>query len=82
MITGEKAREHVHNNRHRYSGIMVGVKTVLEDNPMLTCRIPEGVNPTRIICDTNLRTPIESNIVQSAKDIQTIIATGNVKKKR
>ena len=81
-ITGEKAREHVHNNRHRYSGIMVGVKTVLEDNPMLTCRIPEGVNPTRIICDTNLRTPIESNIVQSAKDIQTIIATGNVEEEK
>ena len=81
-ITGKKAREHVHNNRHRYSGIMVGVGTVLEDNPMLTSRIPEGVNPTRIICDTNLRTPVESNIVQSAKDIQTIIATGNVEKEK
>lgn len=81
-ITGEKAREHVHNNRHRYSGIMVGVGTVLADNPMLTCRIPEGVNPTRIICDTNLRTPIESNIVQSAKDIPTIIATGKVEEEK
>jgi len=74
-ITGEKSRRKVHESRHRYSGIMVGVSTVIKDNPMLNCRIKDGVNPTRIICDSNLRTPLESNIVATASDISTIIAT-------
>ncbi len=56
-ITGETAREHVQTQRHRYTGIMVGVGTVLADDPMLTCRIPDGKQPVRIVCDTSLRTP-------------------------
>ncbi len=74
-ITGEKARENVHFLRHKYTAIMAGVGTVLADNPMLTCRIPNGKNPVRIICDTNLRTPLASNIVSTANDVKTIIAT-------
>ncbi len=74
-VTGEEARQNVHKDRNKYSAIMVGVGTVLADNPMLNCRIEEGKNPIRIICDTNLRTPINSNIVESSKEIQTIIAT-------
>ncbi len=74
-ITGEDARNHVQYERHRHSAIMVGVGTVLADNPMLTCRLENGRNPVRIICDTHLRTPLESNIVQTADDIPTIIAT-------
>ncbi len=75
-ITGEKAREHVHKTRNRLSGIMVGIGTVISDNPLLSCRIENGVNPTRIICDSYLRIPIESNIVKTAGNIPTIIATG------
>lgn len=56
-ITGEAARARVHQDRHRYAGIMVGVGTILSDDPALTCRLPNGHNPTRIICDTTLRTP-------------------------
>ena len=75
-ITGEKAREHVHKDRNRYTAIMTGVGTVIADNPMLNCRLPEGGrNPIRIICDTNLRTPIESQIVSTADRIRTMIAT-------
>ena len=74
-ITGEEARLNVHKDRHKYSGIMVGVETVLTDDPMLNCSIQDGKNPTRIICDTNLRTPLDSNIVSSSKNIPTIIAT-------
>ena len=44
-ITGSKAREQVHKLRHRVSGIMVGIETVLVDNPFLSCRIPGGVYP-------------------------------------
>lgn len=74
-ITGEVARNQVHQERHRYSSIMVGVGTVIEDNPMLNCRIDQGRNPIRILCDTNLRTPLDSNIVMTAKNIRTIVAT-------
>ncbi len=76
-ITGEKARKKVHEDRNKYLAIMVGVGTVIADNPMLNCRIEDGRNPIRIICDTNLRTPIDCNIVNSAKEIRTIIATSN-----
>lgn len=74
-ITGEEARLHVHQNRHHYSAIMVGVNTVIDDNPLLTCRLEHGKNPIRIICDTSLRTPLSSKIVQTAQEVETIIAT-------
>lgn len=74
-ITGEEARSHVHKQRNRYRAIMVGVGTVLADDPLLTCRLEEGRNPIRIICDTNLRTPLTSKIVQTANEVPTILAT-------
>ena len=75
-ITGESSRENVHRTRHALMGIMVGVGTVIADDPMLDCRLPEGgKNPVRIICDSNLRTPMDSKIVKTASDIRTIIAT-------
>lgn len=74
-ITGELARQKVQQDRHRYSAIMVGVGTVLMDNPLLTCRIDKGRNPIRIVCDTNLKTPLTSQIVATASNIPTIIAT-------
>ena len=74
-VTGAMAREKVHSDRHRYMGIMVGSGTVLADDPFLTCRMDGGKNPVRIICDTSLRTPADSNIARTAKDIRTIIAT-------
>lgn len=73
-ITGEAARENVHKSRLRYSGIMVGVGTVLTDDPLLTCRLENGRDPVRIICDSRLRTPINSRIVNTAHEIPTIIS--------
>ena len=74
-ITGEEARSRVQEDRNRYMGIMVGIGTVLQDDPMLTCRIPNGKNPVRIICDTSLKIPMESRIVRTAKEVPTWIAT-------
>ena len=74
-VTGEAARQHVQTQRHRFRGIMVGVGTVLSDDPLLTCRIPDGRNPIRIICDTQLRTPLDANVVTSAHEVPTILAT-------
>lgn len=76
-ISGETSRKAVHYLRRNYMGIMVGIGTVLADDPMLNCRL-EGTNrqPIRIIADTHLRIPLESKIVKTAKEIRTIIAVG------
>jgi diaminohydroxyphosphoribosylaminopyrimidine deaminase / 5-amino-6-(5-phosphoribosylamino)uracil reductase len=73
-VTGEIARTQVHRMRGRYRGIMVGIGTVLADDPMLNCRVEGGMDPVRIICDSNLRIPTESQIVKTASDIETIVA--------
>ena len=74
-ITNELSREDVHRTRRHVAGIMVGINTVLEDDPMLNCRLENPKNPIRIICDSMLRIPLDSNIVKTAKEIPTIIAT-------
>ena len=73
-VTGEEARHHVHEQRKKNTAIMVGIGTVLADDPMLNCRIEGGRDPVRIICDTYLKMPVTSKIVKTAKDIPTIIA--------
>lgn len=73
-ITGEAAREHVQRQRHRYTAIMAGVGTVLADDPLLTCRMPGGRNPVRVICDTHLRIPLTSRVVATAREVPTILA--------
>lgn len=74
-ITGEAAREDVHRLRGRYQGIMVGIGTVLADDPLLNCRIEGERDPVRIICDSKLRIPLESKIVQTAHQLKTVIAS-------
>ncbi len=79
-ITGEAARNHVQTLRHAYKGIMVGIGTVLADNPMLNCRMQGGIDPVRIVCDTHLRIPMDCQIVQTADTIETILATSTNEK--
>ncbi|MBQ3378356.1 MAG: bifunctional diaminohydroxyphosphoribosylaminopyrimidine deaminase/5-amino-6-(5-phosphoribosylamino)uracil reductase RibD [Clostridia bacterium] len=74
-ISGEDSRRRAHAMRGRYAAIMAGVGTVIADDPMLNCRIEGGRDPVRVICDTRLRTPLDSKIVKTARDIPTIIAT-------
>jgi diaminohydroxyphosphoribosylaminopyrimidine deaminase/5-amino-6-(5-phosphoribosylamino)uracil reductase len=74
-ITGEEARRHVHTQRNRFRSILVGVGTVLADDPQLTCRIEGGRNPLRVICDTHLRTPLTAKVVQTANEVPTLLAT-------
>lgn len=125
-ITGPEARRRVHEDRQRNAAIMVGVNTVIKDDPLLTCRLgefeedayslDEGTgkdfedllerelaedealyeqlqfeegseneeardfalkpsNPIRIVCDTHLRTPLNSQIVKTAVSVPTYIAT-------
>ena len=74
-ITGETARHHVMLQRRRYRAIMVGIGTVLTDDPLLTCRIEGGRDPVRIICDTSLRLPLAARVVSTARQTPTWIVT-------
>ena len=73
-ITGEAARRHVHTQRSRYRSILVGVGTVLADDPQLTCRMEGGRNPLRLVCDTHLRTPLTAQVVKTAGELPTCLA--------
>lgn len=66
----------VHKLRSTVDGIVIGICTVLKDNPMLNVRYATKVakNPTRIIIDSKARIPLNSRIIESSKKIQTIIA--------
>lgn len=72
-ITGESARAHVHRLRNYYKGILVGIGTVLADDPMLTCRMEGGRDPVRIVLDTRLRIPEASKIMTSADQAPVVI---------
>lgn len=75
-ITNEKSREKVQHLRHEYMGIMVGINTLINDNPRLTARVENGINPYRIVVDPHLRIPLESNFVSlGSEDEKSIVIT-------
>jgi diaminohydroxyphosphoribosylaminopyrimidine deaminase / 5-amino-6-(5-phosphoribosylamino)uracil reductase len=75
-ITSEKSRFKVHRLRNRVSAIMVGIGTVLTDNPSLTTRLPSrrGHDAIRIVVDSNLRTPEDAAIFNPSSPAGVIIA--------
>ena len=73
-ISSEESRRYVHELRNRVDAVIVGINTVLYDNPRLTCRIENGKNPLRIILDSSLRIPLHSRILA---DKNALIATTN-----
>lgn len=73
-ITNETSRAYGYKLRDIYDGIMVGINTVIEDNPMLTARVDGGKNPIRIVVDSSLKIDINANVVQD-KSAKTIVAT-------
>ncbi|HSQ88136.1 bifunctional diaminohydroxyphosphoribosylaminopyrimidine deaminase/5-amino-6-(5-phosphoribosylamino)uracil reductase RibD [Romboutsia sp.] len=76
-ISCEESRKEVHKLRNIVMGILVGVDTVIKDNPKLTARLENGKNPIRIIVDSNLRIPIDSNVIQNIKEARSIVVTTN-----
>jgi diaminohydroxyphosphoribosylaminopyrimidine deaminase/5-amino-6-(5-phosphoribosylamino)uracil reductase len=74
-ITNEKSRAYVHEIRHRAMGIMVGIGTVIADDPMLNTRLAkkEGKDPVRIIVDSKCRIPSEAKVLNNDSDMKTIV---------
>ena len=78
-VTGEKARLYGHQLRHKVDGILVGINTVLSDDPSLTARPEnlEGKDPLRIILDSKLKTPKDAQIINQKSEAKTIIVCGD-----
>ena len=74
-ITNSIAREKVQFYRNKFMGIMVGINTVLTDNPSLTARVENGVNPFRIIVDPCLKIDGNCKVVKNNEDEKTVIIT-------
>ena len=74
-ISGEASRRLVHRLRNQVDGILVGIGTVLRDNPLLTSRIRGGRDPYRIVLDSRLRIPEEANVIGMSPSKVIIAAT-------
>ena len=74
-ITGPEARAEVHRLRARSDAVLVGIGTVLSDDPELTVRLPglETRSPIRIVLDRQLQLPLESKLVKTARDVPVIV---------
>ncbi len=77
-ITNEGSRHFVHGLRNQVDALMVGVGTVLADDPSLTTRLKgrRGRDPLRIVVDTNLRIPLDAKVLDHKSTAQTLIVTG------
>ena len=77
-ISNERSRRFVHRLRHAVDAILVGVGTVVADNPRLTTRLPgkKGKNPLRIVLDTHLRTTPDFLVARETNEAPTLVATG------
>ncbi len=71
-ISGEESREAVQQMRNDFDAVMVGAGTILKDNPSLTCRIPEGHDPMKVIVDSELRVPFNAKFM--AEPSRVVIA--------
>jgi len=82
-ISNEKSREWMHELRHRYSGIMVGVNTIIKDDPELTDRSNYEIkkHPVRIVVDSNGRTPLKAKILNTSYAKTIIAVTENADNK-
>ncbi len=79
-ITGDAAKARVHLLRAQCDAILVGIGTVLADDPMLTCRLPgmEARSPVRVVLDRSLRIPGSSRLVHSARETPLWVVSSNL----
>lgn len=78
-VTGESARHEVHRLRNIYDGILVGIGTVLKDDPLLNTRlqVKDVQDPVRIIIDGRLQMPLDGNIARTARRQRTLVFCSN-----
>jgi diaminohydroxyphosphoribosylaminopyrimidine deaminase/5-amino-6-(5-phosphoribosylamino)uracil reductase len=76
-ISGAQSRRMVHRLRDQVDAVVTGVGTVITDDPRLTCRIPRGRNPRRVILDSHLRIPLAAQLLHQSDPEKNIIVTGN-----
>ncbi len=74
-ISGEAARRYGHELRNTYDAVLVGIGTVLSDDPALTCRLPGGRNPLRVVLDSRLRIPPTARLLQGEPSARTLVVT-------
>lgn len=74
-ITGPTARRLVHRLRNETDAVMVGAQTIIDDDPLLTCRLPRGRDPLRVIVDGRLRIPLHAKVLTNGAAPGTLIAT-------
>lgn len=74
QLSSDTDRKRVHQLRSQVDAIMVGIRTVLSDDPKLTVKYVRGTNPIRIIVDSYARTPLNAYVVRTAEETQTVIA--------
>jgi diaminohydroxyphosphoribosylaminopyrimidine deaminase/5-amino-6-(5-phosphoribosylamino)uracil reductase len=74
-ISGEQSRKDVHKLRRRVQAILVGINTVIADDPLLTARPSRGKNAIRIVLDGNLRIPLDCKLLATAKKAPVLILT-------
>ena len=74
-ISSEASRRMVHELRNQVDAVVTGVGTVIADDPQLTCRIPNGRNPWRVILDSRLRVPLAAKLLRQPDPERSIIVT-------
>lgn len=74
-ISSPASRRLAHKLRAQNDAVMVGIGTVIKDNPQLTVRLVRGRNPTRIVLDSRLRVPLDARVLMNQEEAPTIIAT-------
>ncbi len=74
-ITGDEARREAHRLRDKNDAILVGINTILKDDPILTTRIPGGRDAVRVVVDSRLRIPLDAKVLTVESPARTIIAT-------
>ncbi len=74
-ISGRQSREDVHKLRQRAAAVLVGINTVLADDPLLTARPDKGKQPTRVVLDSHLRIPLDCKLLATAKEAPVLVVT-------